>query len=58
MSGNLFHDEMRRLHEHHLKLKRAIESTLGLDLDLKLVEPWTITRSEGKARRVTDKRSL
>lgn len=58
VSEALFHDEMRRLHEHHLKLKRAMESTLGIGLDLKLVEPKTIARSEGKAKRVIDKRSL
>ncbi len=57
VSEMLFHDEMRRLHEHHLKLKRAIESTLGLGVDLKLVEPKTIARSEGKAKRVIDNRS-
>lgn len=58
VSEALFHDEMRRLHEHHLKLKRAMESTLGIGLDLKLVEPKTIARSEGKAKRVIDKRSI
>ncbi|MCE5273290.1 phenylacetate--CoA ligase [bacterium] len=57
VSESLFHDEMRRLHEHHLKLKRSIESTLGLGVDLKLVEPRTIARSEGKAKRVIDNRS-
>lgn len=58
VSESLFHDQMRRLHEHHLKLKRAIESTLGIGLDLKLVEPKTLARSEGKAKRVLDKRSV
>ncbi|HUU27256.1 MAG TPA: phenylacetate--CoA ligase [archaeon] len=52
----LFHDEMRRFQEHRSKLKHAIESTLGLSIDLKMVEPMTLARSEGKASRVIDKR--
>ena len=58
VSESLFHDEMRRLHEHRLKLKRAVESTLGLSVDLKLVEPKTLARSEGKAQRVIDNRKM
>jgi len=56
VSEHLFHDEMRQLQEHRLKLKREIESTLGLSIELKLVEPKTLVRSEGKAKRVIDKR--
>ena len=40
------------------RLPQQLESTLGLGVELKLVEPRTIARSEGKARRVIDKRSL
>ncbi|MEA2062955.1 MAG: phenylacetate--CoA ligase [Gemmatimonadota bacterium] len=58
VSVTLFHDEMRRLHEHRLKLKHAIESTLGVGVELKLVEPGSLARSEGKAQRVTDNRRL
>ncbi|MBN2289083.1 MAG: phenylacetate--CoA ligase [Candidatus Glassbacteria bacterium] len=58
VSETLFHDEMRRLREHHLTLQRAIESTLGLSVELKLVEPRTLPRSEGKAKRVIDKRDI
>jgi phenylacetate-CoA ligase len=56
VSEELFHDEMRRFQEHRASLKSAIESTLGLSIDLKLVEPRTLARSEGKAQRVIDKR--
>jgi phenylacetate-CoA ligase len=31
---------------------------LGLSADIRLVEPGTIARSEGKAKRVIDKRIL
>ncbi len=56
VSQELFHDEMRRFQEHRARLKSAIESTLGLSIELKLVEPRTLARSEGKAERVIDNR--
>jgi phenylacetate-CoA ligase len=39
-------------------LATAIERTIGLRVAVHMVEPHTIPRSEGKARRVNDKRSL
>ena len=35
-----------------------LRSVLGLSLKVKLVEPKTITRSEGKAKRVVDRREV
>ena len=35
-----------------------LTNTIGLRLKLRLVEPKSITRSEGKAKRVIDKRQL
>jgi phenylacetate-CoA ligase len=35
-----------------------MESALGISLTIKLVEPKTIARSEGKAIRVIDKRKM
>jgi len=40
------------------KLQSNLESTLGLSIEVKLVEPKTIERSEGKAKRVIDRRKL
>lgn len=40
------------------KMKKNIESVLGIGVKLKLVEPKTIERSEGKAKRIIDKRKL
>ena len=51
VNEELFHDEMRRFQDIRNRLKSAIESTLGLSIDLKLVEPRTLARSEGKAQR-------
>lgn len=40
------------------KLVAALKSMLGILVDVKLVEPKTIARSEGKAVRIIDKRNL
>jgi phenylacetate-CoA ligase len=58
VSESLFHDEMRRLDEHRIKMKKTLDSTLCMSVDLKLVEPKSLTRSEGKAIRVIDKREM
>jgi phenylacetate-CoA ligase len=39
-------------------LEKNIRETLGVAAEVKLVEPKTIQRSEGKAVRVVDKRKL
>lgn len=40
------------------KIVAGLKSMLGIKVDVKVVEPKTITRSEGKAVRVIDKRDL
>ena len=40
------------------KLSHSIETVTGLRAEIRLVAPRTLQRSEGKARRVTDKRKL
>ncbi|HEO70286.1 MAG TPA: phenylacetate--CoA ligase [Candidatus Hydrogenedentes bacterium] len=39
-------------------LAKSIERTIGIRVGLRLVEPQTIARSEGKATRVVDKREI
>ncbi len=56
VSAEVFSDEIRRLEELGRTIRSAIESTLGLSVNVKLVEPKSIERSEGKAKRVIDKR--
>jgi phenylacetate-CoA ligase len=51
-----FTGEVRRLEEINLKIRGAIESTLGISVAVKLVSPKTIQRFEGKAVRVVDQR--
>jgi phenylacetate-CoA ligase len=58
VSEKLFSSEVRKLESLGVKIKQKIESTLGIGVRVKLVEPKTIPRSEGKAKRVVDKRDV
>ncbi|MEW6771156.1 MAG: phenylacetate--CoA ligase [Bacillota bacterium] len=58
VSEDLFRDEVRGLEELERRIHDEIESVLGISVKVKLVEPKTIQRSEGKAKRVWDKRDL
>ncbi|MGI6034637.1 MAG: phenylacetate--CoA ligase family protein [Limnochordia bacterium] len=58
LTREAFIDEVRRLEELERQIKRGIEGTLGIGVQVKLVEPKTIERSEGKAKRVIDRREL
>ena len=44
--------------EREKKIVSGLKSMLGIKVDVKVVEPKTIVRSEGKAVRVIDKRNL
>ncbi|MCD6385431.1 phenylacetate--CoA ligase [Candidatus Sumerlaeota bacterium] len=54
----IFSDKVKGLKMLEEKIKKEIESTLGIFVKVRLVEPKTIQRSEGKAKRVIDKRQL
>ncbi len=56
VSEQFFFDEMKKLQEMEKALERKLENLLGLRAGVKLVEPKTIERSEGKAKRVVDMR--
>ena len=56
MSEALFSDEVRKIEEVRQHIAADIESVLGIGVTVKLVEPKSIERSEGKAKRVLDKR--
>ncbi|MCD6408542.1 phenylacetate--CoA ligase [bacterium] len=53
-----FSDEVKKLEELEKKVMDEIESTLGLSVEVKLVEPKSIERSMGKAKRVIDMRKI
>lgn len=46
------------IEQREKKIVAGLKSMLGIKVDVKVVEPKTITRSEGKAVRVIDKRDL
>ena len=50
-------DEVRELERLQRRVRAEIESALAVSIDVKLVEPKTIARSEGKAKRVLDLRA-
>jgi phenylacetate-CoA ligase len=56
INRNMFSDEVKKLETIGKKIRNSIESTLGISAKITLVEPKTIERSEGKAKRVIDKR--
>lgn len=58
MSQNMFSDKVRKIEELEVKIRKDIVSTLGINAKVRLVEPKTIERSEGKAKRVIDKRRI
>ncbi len=58
VTPEVFTDTVRALEDLQAKLAQAIEHTLGIRANVRLVEPHTVQRSEGKAKRVVDKRNL
>jgi phenylacetate-CoA ligase len=56
VNEKFFSDEMRVMRSIEDKIRENIRSMLGLTVKVKLVEPKTIERSEGKAKRVLDLR--
>jgi len=58
VSAETFSDEMAKLEALTARIRREIESVLGLTVSVRLVEPKMLARSEGKARRVMDRRDL
>src|SRR5690554_2493643 len=58
VSEELFSDDVRKMEHLENRIRQKIESTLGIGVRVKLVEPKTIPRSEGKAKRVVDRRDI
>jgi phenylacetate-CoA ligase len=53
-----FSDEIRELEALRKKITANIQGILGISVDVKLVEPKTIERTAGKAKRVIDNRKI
>jgi len=58
LEESFFSDEVKQLQSFEQKITKEIESVLSVGVKVRLVEPKTIERSEGKAKRIIDKRSL
>lgn len=54
----IFSDEIKELQSFEKKVKKEIDYVLGIDVSVRLVEPKSIERSEGKAKRVIDRRKI
>ncbi len=58
VNDKIFSDEIKILEKTEKEIAREIQSVLGVGVKVKLVEPKSIARSEGKAKRIIDKRVL
>jgi phenylacetate-CoA ligase len=58
VSEVIFSDEIRKLESLGRRITKELESALGVAVKVRLVEPKTIARSEGKAKRVVDNRNI
>ncbi len=58
MTPELFSDTVTHLAKKEAELTEALKSFLGILVKVNIVEPKSIERSEGKAKRVIDKRNL
>jgi phenylacetate-CoA ligase len=56
VTENIFFDEMKKQRAFLESVEKKIDSVLGVGVIVKLVEPNSIPRHEGKAERVIDKR--
>lgn len=53
---NIFSDKIKNLQQLEAKIQKNIKEFLGVTTKVKLVEPKSIMRSEGKAKRIIDLR--
>ena len=58
VTPEIFSDKIRALENLQNTIENAIEHTLGIRVKVTLVEPRSIQRSEGKAKRVIDQREM
>jgi phenylacetate-CoA ligase len=58
VSEGIFSDEVRTLQKIERRIAKDVKDYLGVTAAVKLVEPKSLQRFEGKAQRVVDKRSI
>jgi phenylacetate-CoA ligase len=58
VTAAVFSDKVGAVEKLHNKLAQALNQTLGVRVEVRLVAPQTLKRSEGKAQRLIDRRNL
>ena len=58
VTPEIFSDKIGALEAVHRELEEALEQVLGIRVHAVLVEPRSVARSEGKAKRVIDRRNV
>jgi len=58
ISETMFSDNVKGIEAFEKKVSAQLDSVLGINAKIRLVEPKSIARSEGKAKRVIDRRNL
>ncbi len=58
VTPEVFGDTVGALERLQAKLAKSIETTIGIRAGVRLVQPRTLQRSEGKAKRVIDQRKM
>lgn len=58
LNGNFFSDEIGEIEKLRKRITHHLTQALGVSVIVKLVEPKTLGRSEGKSERVIDNRKL
>jgi len=58
VNEKVFSDEIKGLEKIEKKIANSIHNMLGISVEVKLVEPRGVERSEGKAKRIVDLRKM
>ncbi|MGA1845781.1 phenylacetate--CoA ligase family protein [Deferribacter abyssi] len=58
VNEEFFSDEIKKLQQLETSIEKSIKEMIGISAKIRLVEPKTIERSQGKAKRVIDKRKI
>lgn len=58
ISDKFFTDDVKGMERVERKIQQKVDSILGISAKIRLVEPGSIQRSEGKAKHVIDKRNI
>ena len=58
VTPELFSDKIGAMEKLHARISHSISNIVGINADVTMVEPRSIPRSEGKAKRVVDNRKM